>query len=58
MTEEQIAETFLRLQTEPGDSTPKYKPIDPKRIPTGLNNAVPKKVAFNVSLVDNFQTRV
>ena len=53
----QIKDSFLRLQQDKGDQ-PQYKPIDPSRIPTGVNNEPAEKVAFNISLVNNFQARI
>lgn len=35
-----------------------YKPVDPKRIPTGEGNKMLPEVHFNFSLVSNYEARL
>jgi hypothetical protein len=47
---------YRKLTEEGGEM--KYRPVDPDQVPTGLNNKVPEQVAFNFSLINNYQARI
>jgi len=53
----EISQSYKRLQPE-GDGSLKYKTVEPEQVPTGVNNLAATQVAFNFTLINNYQARV
>ena len=54
----EIAQSYKRLQKDSDSQTMTYKTVEPDQVPTGINNMVATQVAFNLTLINNYQARI